>query len=197
MNSREKMLRAISQNKPKEIPMPPFDFDYSLRAANRVDRFTNALEYIGVRVIRTDTLLRVNQELEMNERKGLAIENRVKQIGKKMNSLIGIENAKDLETVQISCMEGTMGVAENGAIWINESDMGNRLLPFICQDLFLVVYAESLVEDMHEAYHKLKIGAEGYGVFIAGPSRTADIEQSLVIGAHGPAHQTVFLISND
>ena len=47
---------------------------------------------------------------------------------------------------------------------------------------------------MHEAYERLSSFDEGYGVFISGPSKTADIEQSLVIGAQGPLSTTVFLV---
>jgi L-lactate dehydrogenase complex protein LldG len=37
-------------------------------------------------------------------------------------------------------------------------------------------------------------GSYGFATFIAGPSKTADIEQSLVLGAHGPRSLIVFLI---
>ncbi len=47
---------------------------------------------------------------------------------------------------------------------------------------------------MHEAMLEIENFNEGYGVFISGPSKTADIEQSLVIGAQGPLSLTVFLI---
>jgi L-lactate dehydrogenase complex protein LldG len=72
--------------------------------------------------------------------------------------------------------------------------MGHRLLPFSCESLVLLLHAKDLVPDMHEAAERISLSGEGYGVYIAGPSKTADIEQSLVIGAHGPLGLTVFLL---
>ncbi|MNW08326.1 Lactate utilization protein C [compost metagenome] len=48
---------------------------------------------------------------------------------------------------------------------------------------------------MHEAYQKIADSVYGFGTFIAGPSKTADIEQSLVLGAHGPKNMTVFILA--
>ncbi len=67
-------------------------------------------------------------------------------------------------------------------------------LPFICQHLILVIDDENFVANMHEAYQKIDTNKSGYGTFIAGPSKTADIEQALVIGAHGPRSLKVFIV---
>lgn len=75
--------------------------------------------------------------------------------------------------------------------------MGERILPFVCQHLAIVLDSKDLVGNMHEAYGKIKPGSIGFGVFIAGPSKTADIEQSLVIGAHGPRSLTIFLNTSE
>jgi len=47
---------------------------------------------------------------------------------------------------------------------------------------------------MHHAYDRIGDADYGFGLFLAGPSKTADIEQSLVLGAHGSRSMTVFLV---
>ena len=103
-----------------------------------------------------------------------------------------------LENVDLAILPAHFGVAENGACWITESQMLHRALPFITQPLALVIHRRDIVADMHQAYDRIA-GLEsaapyGFATFIAGPSKTADIEQSLVLGAHGPISLTVFLL---
>jgi L-lactate dehydrogenase complex protein LldG len=87
-------------------------------------------------------------------------------------------------------------VAENGSIWVTDRAVRHRALFFIVQHLALVIPAHSIVHNMHQAYDRLELGGAEFGVFIAGPSKTADIEQSLVIGAHGPRSLTVFCVDS-
>jgi len=75
--------------------------------------------------------------------------------------------------------------------------MGQRALPFITQHLAVIVNARNIVATMHDAYSSIGITNQGFGAFIAGPSKTADIEQSLVIGAHGPRSMSLFLVNED
>ncbi|PPK85552.1 L-lactate dehydrogenase complex protein LldG [Neolewinella xylanilytica] len=104
-----------------------------------------------------------------------------------------IDDPLQLAGVDLAVLEARIGVAENGAMWVSETESLHRVLPFITQHLVLVLDRKNLVGTMHEAYRRVKIDATGFGVFIAGPSKTADIEQSLVIGAHGPRSLVVCL----
>ncbi|MEJ0055648.1 MAG: LUD domain-containing protein [Bacteroidota bacterium] len=104
------------------------------------------------------------------------------------------EPAGSLERIEVAIIEGDMGVAENGAIWVDGNSLGHRALPFICQHLVIVLSESKIVSTLHQAYSKINVRESGFGTFIAGPSKTADIEQSLVIGAHGARSMTAFVM---
>ena len=90
--------------------------------------------------------------------------------------------------------EAMLGVAENGAVWLPDSRLRHRSAVFLATNVVVVLDRTRIVEDMHAAYAQADIAREGYGVFVAGPSKTADIEQSLVIGAHGAKSLTILLV---
>jgi L-lactate dehydrogenase complex protein LldG len=108
-----------------------------------------------------------------------------------------ISSAKEFDQLELAILDAQFGVAENGAVWVSEKNIYNRVIPFITLHLVLVLNEEQIMENMHDAYEKLSSFEEGYGVFISGPSKTADIEQSLVIGAQGPLSTTIFLINQN
>ena len=84
-------------------------------------------------------------------------------------------------------VKGSFGVAENGAVWIEALPEGaTRRDLFIHETLIISLDKTQIVNNMHEAYRRLGEQADEYGLFISGPSKTADIEQALVFGAHGP-----------
>jgi L-lactate dehydrogenase complex protein LldG len=109
--------------------------------------------------------------------------------------LDGVTDPHLLEGVDVAVVPGEFGVAENGAVWLTDAVLQERrAVLFVTQHLVLVVPARELVHTMHDAYARLQLGAPGFGLFIAGPSKTADIEQALVIGAHGARSATIVLV---
>lgn len=68
------------------------------------------------------------------------------------------------------------------------------MAPFIAQYLAIIVNKKDIIPTMHQAYERIGNQEYGFGTFIAGPSKTADIEQSLVLGAHGARGLIVFLL---
>ena len=101
-----------------------------------------------------------------------------------------------LDTLEVVVCESTLGVTENGAVWIATSDSTQRAALFLATRVVIVIAEEHLVSDLHEAYERIDVRLHTFGAFVAGPSKTADIEQSLVIGAHGPKELTLVLVSD-
>ncbi|MCH7404338.1 LutC/YkgG family protein [Belliella aquatica] len=107
------------------------------------------------------------------------------------------EDPHDFRNLDLAVVRGHFGVAENGAIWLDDTVLAHRVLPFITEHLIIVLDQKSIVSNMHEAYSRIGQEYSGFGVFIAGPSKTADIEQSLVIGAHGAKSLRVVMLGKE
>ena len=104
------------------------------------------------------------------------------------------KKATELEDIDVAIVHGDFAVAENGAVWINEKNNRHRALYSICKHLVIILPKDQIVDTMIEAYKRVNLKELKHAVFISGPSKTADIEQSLVIGAHGAKALTVFLV---
>lgn len=186
MTSREKILSSIASNKPSLVSLPNvpiFEGDGS------VERFKTVLESIGGTAVELTTKSECQEAIDKYYHDLVNIASDIVNA----NFPINLATTKEiLEQVDLAVIQGEIGVAENGTIWVPESNMLNRALPFITQHLVLVLDKKNIVANMQQAYDKLE-GVDSYGVFIAGPSKTADIEQSLVIGAHGARSMMVLI----
>ena len=104
-----------------------------------------------------------------------------------------LEDPRSLAGTDVAIVRGAFGVAENGAVWIPRTFRHKALL-FIPEALVILLDRTQIVCTMHEAYSREDFDTYDFGSFIAGPSKTADIEQALVIGAHGPRDVSVILL---
>src|SRR6185295_19156274 len=95
--------------------------------------------------------------------------------------------------LDVLVVEASFGVAENGAVWLGEQAAGVRAGLFLTQHRVVLLKRSALLHNLHQAYERLSAsaGATGYACFVSGPSKTADIEQALVVGAHGPRSLTL------
>lgn len=98
------------------------------------------------------------------------------------------------QNIDLFIAEAKIGVAENACLWLDDSILKQRIAAFASQHTLLIINHQNIVPTMHQAYETIQINENGYGVFIAGPSKTADIEQSLVVGAQGAVSNTIILI---
>jgi len=104
-----------------------------------------------------------------------------------------LEDPRDLAGTDVAIVRGAFGVVENGAVWIPRAFRHKAML-FIPEALVILLDRKQIVCNMHEAYAREDFDTYDFGSFIAGPSKTADIEQALVIGAHGPRDVSVILL---
>ncbi|CDM65044.1 LutC/YkgG family protein [Pyrinomonas methylaliphatogenes] len=189
MSSRDLILQRIKRNRPSDARLPTVpDFSWP-PGIDLVEKFKIALERVGGRAIA------LSPQADLKEQISILYPG-CQRIASRNALLSRIEisdrsSTDELRRIELAVLRGRFGVAENGAVWVPEEEMIHRAVPFIAEHLILLLSRGAIVENMHQAY-KL-VPPSGYGVFIAGPSKTADIEQSLVIGAHGPRSLTVLL----
>ena len=98
----------------------------------------------------------------------------------------------------VEATRGEIAVAENGCVWIPQS-CEDRSYLFASEHLDFVVPKSVIVNNMHEAYAKIASSADyfslyKFGTFISGPSKTADIEGTLVYGAQAARSVTIYLV---
>lgn len=184
MSAREKIIGRIRQLNLNPLPLPEVPL-FNETQDELIARFNDVLTFVGGRL----RVLNDGETLESVLRQSYPDAERIASSLLLANfTLVPIDTTTDkptLEAIDLAVLKGEFGVAENSAVWVPEPNMLHRALPFITQHLVLVISKNDLVLTMHEAYQRIDRQSLSYGVFIAGPSKTADIEQSLVIGAHG------------
>ena len=196
MTSREKILNQVRQNKPVAVSLPEKTAFATVTETERLPAFVKSFTGAGGAVILVPDLPSIGRDLQMLFDQPERIMNTIPAVGYGVAPTDAIAQGHMLANLEIAVITGSLGVAENGAIWVSAADLPTRVLPFICEHLVLVLPQSKIVGTMHEAYTVLPTSFPDYGVFIAGPSRTADIEQSLVIGAHGPKRAHVFILED-
>jgi L-lactate dehydrogenase complex protein LldG len=109
-----------------------------------------------------------------------------------------IENVRDphdLNDVDVGVVRSPLGVAEAGAVWLSQKELVVNALGVLSQHLVVLLDPAAIVDTMHNAYEQLDLTASPYGLFMAGPSATADIEGVTIHGAQGARSLTVLLLT--
>ena len=184
MNSKEQILRAIRSKLPPAAPLPDLP-SFSAPHDDLFAHFNQTLHSVGGSAIELQAGESLSACIAAHYPQARVIASGLAEGLPGALDLHAITDPHDLRNVDLALLRGELAVAENAAIWLGEAAMIHRALPFITQHLVLVLRRETLVWNLHQAYERIRIDRPGFGLFISGPSKTADIEQSLVIGAHG------------
>lgn len=108
------------------------------------------------------------------------------------------ETDKDFEQAEVGFTLCEALIARNGSILLSNAGMAGRRLSIYPPVHIVLAYTSQMVLDLKDAFKLIKTKYDGdmpsMITNVTGPSRTADIEKTLVLGAHGPRELFVFLL---
>jgi L-lactate dehydrogenase complex protein LldG len=200
-NAREQILRDIRAHLPVDSPLPELS-----HACTRYDdphqQFLEVLRGVGGvgKIVRGSTPLHEEIARFASQLEARQICSVLADVFAGNVDMAAIDDPHQLADVDLAILPGELAVAENAAVWVTGAMVRQRVAYFLSQHVVLVVPHDQIVNNMHEAYEWLQREANGgnpfatprWGTFMSGPSKTADIEQALVIGAHGARSLHVF-----
>jgi L-lactate dehydrogenase complex protein LldG len=199
------ILDSLRRNRPSAAELPIIAHDWTT-FADRRGKFVEVLDLVGGKAIVARDVDDLREQVSQLPQVASAqkIASLVPQAGLGNVDTAAIKSPHDLADIDVAILPAEFAVAENAAVWVTDQAVPLRVLFFLCQHLVLVVPNEAIVDHMHAAYDRLQCSPDGepgfnspgFGAFISGPSKTADIEQSLVIGAHGPRSLVVCFLDS-
>lgn len=188
MSSRDNILAKLRQNRPQGPALPDIHAVPFITFDDKFDAFRTLVKNLG-----GDAIMLADGETVLD-----AVQQRWPQHGRLVDlTAANLEQAAsphEWNDVDVAIVPGELAVAESAAVWVSHADNTWRSIYFLTQKLVLVVPRDAIVDTMRDAYSRIAIREHGFGGFISGSSRTADIEQSLVMGAHGAMAALVIFV---
>ena len=191
MSTKDEILSRIRENTGRRYEMPDLTLD-AITYEDRVSTFADNLKAAGGEAV----------VLQPGEDVNAVIRRAFPKVRRVASNLAGItcatfnpddlDDPRELNGIDLSVVRASFGVAENGAVWL-PLNVRFKAVYFISEALVILLDRRELVNNMNEAYRRTAATEYSYGTFMAGPSKTADIEQALVFGAHGPMRVMVIL----
>lgn len=191
MSTKDEILSRIRENTGRRYEMPDLTLD-AITYEDRVSTFADNLKVAGGEAV----------VLQPGEDVNAVIRRAFPKVRRVASNLAGItcatfnpddlDDPRELNGTDLSVVRASFGVAENGAVWL-PLNVRFKAVYFISEALVILLDRRELVNNMNEAYRRTAATEYSYGTFMAGPSKTADIEQALVFGAHGPMRVMVIL----
>ena len=169
--NKEELLSKIKNNIHSTYEMPSFEELNAVKYDNPLLQFVEMSQTVGGMVVH----LKSGEEVTIANRNPDTV-----------------TEANDLNGTDGGVVKGEFGVAENGCVWVPQT-MKEKAVCFISENLVILLDSDKIVNNMHEAYERIHFTDYGYGCFISGPSKTADIAQALVMGAQAARSVTIIL----
>ncbi|MDB5060927.1 MAG: lactate utilization protein, partial [Mucilaginibacter sp.] len=143
MTDRDKILKAVATNQPAYIELTE-EHGHTDNTIDVLSRFIETFTAIGGNVIVVDTLSDIQTYISNTFSSDKRVISRVTGIAGDQIEEAVLSHPHSLHTVELAVLPAHFGVAENGAVWLTEDLMGERVLPFICQHLAIVLSAKDI-----------------------------------------------------
>lgn len=191
MNSKDQILSNLARQSYTRYDMPNLHID-AITYPDLITQFADISKFVGGNAVILPEGEDINSLISSIYPDARHIASNLPNITIANINPDDTEDPHSLDNIDLSIIQGEIGVAENGCVWIPQQ-VRQKVIYFISEYLVIVLDKDKLVPTMHDAYQHIKDKEYGFGVFISGPSKTADIEQALVVGAHGAKGVTVVL----
>ena len=195
MSNKEDILKKYRANVREKFDMPDLSDIKAITYPEPLVQFVKMSEMVGGQVIEVDPGRDVNVLIRELFPDAKEIASNLPEITIATRNPDDVGRARDLNGTDVGIIRGEFGVAENACIWIPQT-MKEKAVMFISENLVILLPKSQIVNNMHEAYRRIQFNDtyDGYGTFISGPSKTADIAQVLVMGAQAARSATILLM---
>ena len=193
MASKEDILKKYRANVRQQFDMPDLSDIKATTYPEPLVQFVKMSEMVGGQVIEVDPGRDINTLIKGLYPDAKEIASNLPEVTIATRNPDTVGRARDLNGTDVGIIRGMFGVAENGCIWIPQQ-MKEKAVCFISENLVILLPKSQIVNNMHEAYRRIQFNDYGYGTFISGPSKTADIAQVLVMGAQAARSATILLL---
>lgn len=193
MSSKEDILKKYRANIRAQYDMPDLSDIKAVTYPDPLLQFINMTKSVGGNAIEVEKGRDVNTIISELYPTAKEIASNLPEITIATRNPDEVGRARDLNGTDVGIIRGMFGVAENACVWIPQQ-MKEKAVCFISEHLVILLPKRQIVNNMHEAYRRIEFNDYGYGTFISGPSKTADIAQVLVMGAQAARSATVLLL---
>ena len=193
MSSKEDILKKYRANVRVKFDMPDLSDIKAITYPDPLLQFMNMTKNVGGNAIEVEKGRDINELIRELYPDAKEIASNLPEITIATRNPDEVGRANDLNGTDVGIIRGMFGVAENACVWIPQQ-MKEKAVCFISENLVILLDKKQIVNNMHEAYRRIEFNDYGYGTFISGPSKTADIAQVLVMGAQAARSATVLLI---
>lgn len=193
MSSRDEILARIRKNQPAPTALPDVP-TFDTAGGPLLERFREGVARMGGRVVDAPAGDDVKALIEALFPSAQVICSATDEVpGNRPLDPRG--PPAELADVDVGVVRAVYGVAETGSVWLTDAQFNVPALGFLSQHLVVLLDPSRILANMHSAYRERAQFDAPYGVFMTGPSATADIEGVLIHGAQGIRSLTVVLVA--